>query len=91
MHYNFHTRTESVTTDYLHRAEPLRVLITSGASCPDAVVESVIARLVSFFPGSRSIEDVREEFATSGANDNASPETSQLNSPMPPATQRSTS
>ncbi|TCJ12624.1 4-hydroxy-3-methylbut-2-enyl diphosphate reductase [Flaviaesturariibacter flavus] len=62
-HYNFHNGTEHITENYLPEKEPLTVLITSGASCPDAVVEGVIRRLVSFFPGSKSIEDVATQFA----------------------------
>jgi 4-hydroxy-3-methylbut-2-enyl diphosphate reductase len=38
------------------------VLITSGASCPDAVVEAVITRLVHFYPGSKSIEEMATSF-----------------------------
>jgi 4-hydroxy-3-methylbut-2-enyl diphosphate reductase len=62
-HYNFHTGEELITENYLPAKEPVTVLITSGASCPDAVVEGVIRRLVSFFPGSRSIEEIAAQFA----------------------------
>lgn len=44
-HYDLHTHTELVTADYMPQDAPLRVLITSGASCPDALVERVIERL----------------------------------------------
>ncbi|MEO6832542.1 MAG: 4-hydroxy-3-methylbut-2-enyl diphosphate reductase [Chitinophagaceae bacterium] len=45
-HYNFHEQKELKTVDYLKEGNAnLRVLITSGASCPDALVERVIARL----------------------------------------------
>ncbi|MBS1644542.1 MAG: 4-hydroxy-3-methylbut-2-enyl diphosphate reductase [Bacteroidetes bacterium] len=48
-HFNFHTHQELETDDFLNKNnnEPLRVLITSGASCPDALVERVIARLAA--------------------------------------------
>lgn len=48
-HFNFHTHQELETEDFLNKNsnEPLRVLITSGASCPDALVERVIARLAA--------------------------------------------
>ena len=40
--------------------EPLRVLITGGASCPDGLIQQVVARINSFFPAERlrSIDDV---------------------------------
>jgi 4-hydroxy-3-methylbut-2-en-1-yl diphosphate reductase len=62
-HYNFHTGTELVTENYLPEKEPVSVLITSGASCPDALVEGVIRRLLSFFPGSKSVEEIQAQFA----------------------------
>ncbi|RYY87366.1 MAG: 4-hydroxy-3-methylbut-2-enyl diphosphate reductase [Chitinophagaceae bacterium] len=61
-HYNFHSGLELVTENYLPQSEPATVLITSGASCPDAVVEGVIRRLLSFYPGSKSVEDLAAKF-----------------------------
>lgn len=34
------------------------VLLTSGASCPDATVERVMERILSFYPGAKSAEEV---------------------------------
>jgi 4-hydroxy-3-methylbut-2-enyl diphosphate reductase len=63
LHYDFHAKTERLTEGYLPAAEPLRILVTSGASCPDAVVESVIARIASFFPSGKTIEQLLVEQA----------------------------
>jgi 4-hydroxy-3-methylbut-2-enyl diphosphate reductase len=57
LHYNYHTKQELLTTDYLPAQQPLKVLITSGASCPDAMVEGVIRKLASFY----GVEDKVEE------------------------------
>jgi 4-hydroxy-3-methylbut-2-enyl diphosphate reductase len=62
LHYNFHNHTELVTENYLPRQEPVNILITSGASCPDAIVEAVIKKLAGFFPTSKSIENIMEQF-----------------------------
>ena len=62
LHYNFHTGEELVTKGYLPSKEPVSILITSGASCPDAVVEAVIRKLVSFYPQSKTVEEVAEAF-----------------------------
>ena len=61
-HYNFHNQTELVTENYLPAKEPVRILITSGASCPDAVVEGVIKKLAGFYPASLSIDAVTATF-----------------------------
>jgi 4-hydroxy-3-methylbut-2-enyl diphosphate reductase len=34
------------------------VLLTSGASCPDATVERVMERILSFYPGAKSADEV---------------------------------
>ena len=62
LHFNFHTRQEILTTDYLPSDNPVKILITSGASCPDALVEDVIRKLISFFPVAKSVEEMIEEF-----------------------------
>ena len=48
MHFNFHDKAEKTTPHYLPEKKPLRILITSGASCPDALVEQVIEKIISF-------------------------------------------
>lgn len=48
LHYNYHTHTELLSTGYLPPVPPSRILITSGASCPDAMVENVIRKLMTF-------------------------------------------
>ena len=60
MHFNFHDKAEKTTPHYLPEKKPLRILITSGASCPDALVEQVIEKIISFFPDAKSIKDIEE-------------------------------
>jgi 4-hydroxy-3-methylbut-2-enyl diphosphate reductase len=43
------SKSENIVSNFLPDKNPVKVLMTSGASCPDAVVEKVIERLVSFF------------------------------------------
>ena len=62
MHFDFHTKTELVTENYLPAKEPVSILITSGASCPDALVEGVIKKLAGFYPASTSIEEMVTQF-----------------------------
>jgi len=62
LHFNFHTKEEVLTKDYLPATERVRILITSGASCPDAMVEGVISKLVSFYPTTLKMEKLIEQF-----------------------------
>ena len=62
MHYNFHTKSELVTENYLPNKQPVSILVTSGASCPDALVEGVIKKLAGFYPASKSIEEIVAQF-----------------------------
>ena len=62
LHYNFHNNTELVTENYLPGKTPVTILITSGASCPDAVVEAVIKKLAGFYPASKSVEALLPNF-----------------------------
>ncbi len=62
MHYNFHTSMELITENYLPKKEPVNILITSGASCPDALVEGVIKKLAGFYAGSKTVDEVMEQF-----------------------------
>lgn len=46
---NWQTKELSIQANYLPEKMPLKILITSGASCPDAVVEDVIRKLAGFY------------------------------------------
>ncbi len=61
--YNWKTREEYIKHQFLPSKNPVRILLTSGASCPDAIVESVIEKLLAFFPGSTSLEEIKQEWA----------------------------
>lgn len=62
LHYNFHTKEEILTKDYLTGAQPVRILITSGASCPDALVEGVINKIVSYYNSDISTDEIIKQF-----------------------------
>lgn len=61
-HYKIHRKEEVTTLSYLPEKRPVKILVTSGASCPDSLVEGVIRRIISFFDCSKTIEDVTAEF-----------------------------
>ena len=63
MHCNWVTKEETITHDFLPQKEPVKILITSGASCPDAVVEEVIEKLASFYNAENKLRKIEETFA----------------------------
>jgi 4-hydroxy-3-methylbut-2-enyl diphosphate reductase len=54
---NWHTKEQRTVTHFLPEKEPLRILITSGASCPDAVVESVIKKIAALYKVEQQLEN----------------------------------
>jgi 4-hydroxy-3-methylbut-2-enyl diphosphate reductase len=48
-HFYFHNSQSKETVDFLPTKDKTRILITSGASCPDAMVENIILKLASFY------------------------------------------
>ena len=62
VHYNFHTKQELHTLNYLPQHTPVKILITSGASCPDAVVESVIETLLYYFNKEQELDVLEDEY-----------------------------
>ena len=54
---------ESISVnDYLPNKEVVKILMTSGASCPDAVVESVIRKIASYFNKDAALEALIENW-----------------------------
>lgn len=62
LHFNFHTKEELQSSNYLPGKSTVKILITSGASCPDALVEGVIRKLVSFYPEAKSMDEIISSF-----------------------------
>jgi 4-hydroxy-3-methylbut-2-enyl diphosphate reductase len=61
-HFDLHEHTEKETTVFLPQKTETRILMTSGASCPDAVVEKVIEKLLSFYKTDISLASLEENF-----------------------------
>lgn len=57
-HFNLHLKTEQLTESYIPAKKQINILLTSGASCPDSVVDEVLTRIHSFFIGAKGIDRV---------------------------------
>ena len=61
-HYDLHQQKEVITEGFLTPTRPLRILITSGASCPDALVEGVIEKLHQLMDVKIPFEELVKKF-----------------------------
>lgn len=59
--YNIHQQQLERIENWLAKSKPLAIGITSGASCPDAIVDQVIQRLLVLTKAEKSIEEVIHE------------------------------
>ena len=57
-HFNFHNKQMLTTKGFLPQKDVTRIILTSGASCPDAVVDGVMDKLLSFYKGHKAKEEV---------------------------------
>jgi 4-hydroxy-3-methylbut-2-enyl diphosphate reductase len=61
-HFDLRSKTEIVTRNFLPDVKPVNIIITSGASCPDAIVDRVLQKILSFYPQAKNIDEVMQEF-----------------------------
>lgn len=60
-HFDYHNKERLTTKDFLPNKEKLGIILTSGASCPDAMVDGVMDKILSYFENVRSKEEILEE------------------------------
>lgn len=61
-HFDLHTHKELMTENFLPESIPVRIILTSGASCPDSIVDDVLQKIISFYENTKSIEEVTNDF-----------------------------
>ncbi|ELR72803.1 4-hydroxy-3-methylbut-2-enyl diphosphate reductase [Fulvivirga imtechensis AK7] len=59
-HYDYHNKKKVETIGWLPAKPEVKIILTSGASCPDTLVDQVMLKIVSFFPGARGLEGVMD-------------------------------
>ena len=60
-HFDIYLKKEKITTGFLPDKKPLNIALTSGASCPDSVVEEVIREIISLSENVRDLGKVIDE------------------------------
>lgn len=60
-HFDYRAKEMLLTEGFLPKKEPLRIILTSGASCPDAIVDGILDKLLSFYKTTRDKKLVLDE------------------------------
>tara|TARA_R110002049_G_scaffold166649_5_gene332768 strand:+ start:1522 stop:2742 length:1221 start_codon:yes stop_codon:yes gene_type:complete len=60
-HFNYHQQDLFETSGFLPKKQPTKIILTSGASCPDTMIDAVINKLLDYFPGSKTTDQVLAE------------------------------
>jgi 4-hydroxy-3-methylbut-2-enyl diphosphate reductase len=62
-HFNYHTQKHLSTENFLPHKKPVDIILTSGASCPDSIVDGVLNKIISFYEGVKKTEEVLLELS----------------------------
>jgi len=66
-HYDHYADKMTASNPFIPDKDRVDVILTSGASCPDAMVEEVLQRVLGFFDSARSTDDVIGELEAQSA------------------------
>ncbi|MDO8550972.1 MAG: 4-hydroxy-3-methylbut-2-enyl diphosphate reductase, partial [Ignavibacteria bacterium] len=61
-HFDIHSKKEIITKDFIPEKDVVDIILTSGASCPDAVLDRVLQKLLSCFEKTAGIDTVLPKF-----------------------------
>lgn len=56
-HFDYPNKKHLTSFHFLPNKTPIRIILTSGASCPDSVIEGVIHKINSFYSDIKSVEE----------------------------------
>jgi 4-hydroxy-3-methylbut-2-enyl diphosphate reductase len=60
-HFDYHNNINLIKNNYLpENKEVTRIILTSGASCPDTIVDEVLDKILQYYPNTASKESILE-------------------------------
>ena len=62
-HFSLESRSTIVTDEWLPPKRPIDIILTCGASCPDATMDDVLHKILALFDDARPIADVMRGFS----------------------------
>ena len=61
-HFDYRKKSKVITKGFLPAKNPVNIVLTSGASCPDTLVDRVMLKILGYFESTKPIEKLLEEF-----------------------------
>jgi len=62
-HFDYHKKKKQITHDFIPQRNPVNIILTSGASCPDTLVDRVMLKILGFYNETKSVDKLLQEFA----------------------------
>lgn len=63
-HFKYESKEIIETANFLPNKEKVKIILTSGASCPDSEVDKVLNKLLSFFEDVSPVDEVLNDFSS---------------------------
>ncbi len=57
-HFDYPNHKHLTSNNWIPDSVPLKVILTSGASCPDTLVDQVMLKMISYFSNTKPVEEV---------------------------------
>ena len=67
-HFDYSKKQELICDKFLPNKPVLKIILTSGASCPDSLVDKVLMKVLSYYDGVKNVDDVLKEVELKFAN-----------------------
>jgi 4-hydroxy-3-methylbut-2-en-1-yl diphosphate reductase len=61
-HFDYPHKQKRIANNFLPGKNPINIVLTSGASCPDTLVDRVLMRVLEFFPDAKSVDAIMADF-----------------------------
>ncbi len=61
-HFNFREKKKVITENFIPEKNPVKIVLTSGASCPDTLVDRVLMKVLTCFENPKTVEKLLQDF-----------------------------
>lgn len=64
-HFDYHNKVTRTTEGFLPVKSPVKIVLTSGASCPDTLVDAVMLKILSYYSDVKTVDEALEDVLSS--------------------------